>query len=307
MNKIIINITVTLALVFAMSHMAISQERYFDERYLYTQHFINPVLVNVGATGFHGQHQFLVNYRNKWANFPGSPTTVTLAYDGMVADRLGMGLTFMQDTYGALRTSKGQLGFAYHIESDVNKLGMGISAEYLSHGLTSNFGSSEIVDPTILQRLDGTQFLDLSFGIFGKYDNRITYGLAFPSLVSSKLENDTRTQDRELGFIFNMGYILQSSSTGITMEPSMFVKKLHQVPTHVDLNLRLGFLDDQFTGGISYTLGGDKRLGFLLGVGVENIHLFYSYNVSSQNFQVHNNGSHELTLRLRLGEMAQKQ
>ena len=299
MIRYIINTSLILAISFLFSN-AYSQTRYLDERYIFTQHFINPVLVNVGATGQHGGHQILVNYRNNWSSFPGSPKTVTLSYDGEVADRLGFGAMFMQDTYGALRTTKGQVSFAYQISSDVNQLGMGISSEYISHGITGSLDGVDPTDADIIRRLSGTQFFDLSFGIFGKYDNKLTYGIAIPSLISSNISDD-RTQERELGFIFNVGYNIQSKETGINIEPSMFVKKLNTVPTHVDLNLRLGFLEDKFTGGVTYTIGADKRLGFLLGMGIDKLNLFYSYNVSTHQFQDFNNGAHEITLRLRLG------
>jgi hypothetical protein len=46
-----------------------------QERYIFSQHFVNPVLINPGATGFEDAHSFLFNYRNKWASFPGAPKT----------------------------------------------------------------------------------------------------------------------------------------------------------------------------------------------------------------------------------------
>jgi hypothetical protein len=73
-------------------------------------------------------------------------------------------------------------------------------------------------------------------------------------------------------------------------------------PTHIDLMGKFGFLDDKLTGGIAYTLGGDKRLGFLIGTSVESLRINYMYNVSSAEFQTYNNGSHEISLGLRFGE-----
>ena len=59
-----------------------AQERYFDERYIYSQAFINPLLINPGAAGFSGSQNLLLNYRNQWSGFNGAPTTATVSYDG---------------------------------------------------------------------------------------------------------------------------------------------------------------------------------------------------------------------------------
>ena len=39
---------------------------YFNHQYL------QPILINVGATGFQGDHQLLAGYRHAWSDFPAS-------------------------------------------------------------------------------------------------------------------------------------------------------------------------------------------------------------------------------------------
>ncbi len=301
--KKIFNIVLSLAFVAIGYFNANGQaHRYFDERYISTHAYLNPILYNAGATAFHQGHELLVNYRNKWSTFDGAPKTITLGYDGVLMDRLGIGAMFLQDNFGALRTTKGQLSLAYLIPGDKNSLSFGLSTEYIQHGLNNNVSSDEIFDPNDpVYRLknEGASFLDVSFGLYGKYMNQFTYGIALPSLISSRIDDDA-DNDRELGFIVNLGYQLKSIS-GISVEPSIIVKKLNNVPTHVDLNAKLGFLDDKFTSGISYTLGADKRLGFLIGFRIDKVNVFYSYNTSMHDFQDYNNGSHEVSVKLTLG------
>lgn len=293
---------IPIAVLTLFSIKGFSQaERYFDERYIYTHSFINPVLINPGAAAFHEGHQLLVNYRNKWASFDGAPKTITMGYDGILADRLGIGAMFMQDNFGSLRMTKGQLSLSYGIESEINKVRFGISTEFIQHGLNSVGSTSEVFDfndPLYNLKREGASFLDVSFGIFGKYLDQFTYGIALPSLISSRIDSD-QDNERDLGFLVNLGYHIKSES-GISIEPSILVKKLNRVPTHVDLNARLGFLEDKFTSGITYGIGADKRLGFLLGFAIDKLDIFYSYNTSMQEFQDYNNGSHEITVRLSL-------
>jgi len=75
--------------------------------------FLNPVIVNPGATGYDNDHHVLLNYRNKWASFPNSPKSIILSYDGPVADRLGFGALLTTDSNGSLETSKFQGSLSY--------------------------------------------------------------------------------------------------------------------------------------------------------------------------------------------------
>ncbi len=277
-----------------------AQSRYFDERYIYTQAQVNPQLINPGAFGSAMKHQILLNYRNKWSGIDGAPRTVTLAYNGPVGNRLALGVNVLSDKFGELETTKGAVGLSYIIKSETNQVGFGISAEYIKHGL-AGFGNADPNDPIISQALAGAEYFDASFGLYGIYMDRLTYGLALPSMVSSRISDiDDDSPDRELGFILQFGYKLEIQSD-ISMTPGIIMKKLANVPTHIDLNLNFGFLQDKLIGGVTYTLGADKRLGFLLGTKIEKLNFYYSYNTSSHLIQDYNNGSHELTLGVNFG------
>jgi len=302
--KFVFKAIFTIALA-AVCISAQAQERYFDERGVYTQHFLYPSLINPGAMGM-GDQQVLVNYRNSWADFDDSPRTVTIAFNGPVGNRLGFGAQLIRDSYGALGTTKGQMGLSYNIDSPTNQIGFGLSAEYIQHGITGGLsgGGLDPEDELILRRLDGTQFFDVSFGVYGLYQGKLIYGISFPSLISSRLTEVGSDAGRDLGYIVQLGYKLESPSTGITLTPTMALKTLMNTPTHVDLNATFGFLDDQLIGGVGYTLGGEKRLGFLIGTKVEKLQINYSYSVSSHEFQQYNNGGHEISLSLGLGDNA---
>ncbi|MBC7885314.1 MAG: type IX secretion system membrane protein PorP/SprF [Saprospiraceae bacterium] len=295
-----IKIVCALFAIMACLVNAKAQSRYFDERYIYTQAYVNPQLINPGAFGSAMQHQILVNYRNKWSGIEGAPKTITLSYNGPVGNRLGVGVNVLSDKFGQLETTKGALGLSYTIKSESNQVGFGLSAEYIKHAL-SGFGNADPLDPLISAALAGTEYFDASFGIYGIYLDKLTYGIVLPSMVSSRISDvDQDAPDRDLGFILQVGYKLDVQSD-ISLTPSMLMKKLANVPTHIDLNLNFGFLDDKLIAGVTYTVGADKRLGFLIGAKVEKLNFYYSYNTSSNLIQDYNNGSHELTLGVNFG------
>jgi len=299
-----------ICLFVTFASQAFSQVRYFDERYIFNQSFVNPVLINPGAIAQADHQQVLLSYRNKWATFPGTPRSFALSYDGTLGNRLGLGAMVLSDRNGALETVKGQLGLSYTIESAENKLGFGLTGEIIQHSLNASVyddGQVDQNDPHISNRFDGVNFFDLSLGLYGVYQDRFIYGLTLPSLVNSMFDNiETVEYERTFGYIIQLGYKFDMTSYDIVATPSVVVKQLMGVPFHVDINMLGEFLDQRLTGGVTYTVGADERLGFLIGARVNAFNFYYSYNVSRHEFQQYNNGSHEVTIRFDIGKMDKK-
>ncbi len=297
------HILYTLFIVF-ISTQLMSQSRYFDERYIFTQSYVQPVLVNPGAIGSTPYHTVFFGYRNTWAGFDGTPKTFTLSYDGPIANRLSLGAMVLSDTNGALETTKGQVGLSYSINSPENKVGFGLTGEIVQHSVDAGVLNQniDVDDPTILSRFDGVNYFDVSFGVFGEYQEKFIYGLALPSLVSSLIDDNPDVErEQEFGYLLQLGYRHAMPQYDMTITPSIMVKDLMFVPLHVDINVLGEFLDDKLSGGITYTVGADERLGFLIGTRLNAFNFFYTYNVSRHEFQQYNNGSHEISVRLDIG------
>lgn len=295
------NIYLAFLLLFGTASVLSGQSRLFGERSAFTQYHLTPFLLHPGATGQNDYSQVVGVYRNAWASFPGSPKTFAFGFDGAIGNRIGIGVIGMSDSYAAFGTTKGVLNLSYTIESPKNKLGFGISGEYVQNRLnTDGVTGVDFTDPEIVERLDGYSFFDVSLGIYGLYDGKIIYGLTVPSAISQKLSGDGDSQGREIGYIASLGYRMAIPDKDIVFEPSIYAKKLLYVPFHVDINLKADFLNEQLTAGLSGSVGGENRLGFLVGTQVSNFGFHYSYNLSLNEFQTYNNGSHELTMKLRL-------
>lgn len=296
--KTIVNLILVMAFAVSLS----AQGRYFDERYVSTQTQLFPVLINPGAIGATGDHQVVLNYRNNWSSFEGSPSTLTFSYDGDLGNKLSFGAQLLRDQYAALEMTKGLVGFAYAIESPTNKVSFGLSAEYIQNSLKSDLDGVDLQDPEVLKALDGSQYFDVSFGVHGRYNENVMYGVSLPSLLSSKISdsNNSDNEDKNFGFIFYGGYDYHSVANGLHIIPSIFIKQLNNTPTHIDLNVRFSFLEERLTSGIGYTVGADNRLGFLIGTKIDKAGFYYSYNISNNEFQSYNNGAHEISIGINL-------
>ena len=277
-----------------------------QHRYLYNHYIVNPVLINPGASGFDYKHNLFLDYRNTWANQPGSPKTFTFSYDGNVAENIGLGAQIMSDRYSELETFKGQLSYSYILQGEQYRFGLGFTTEYTDYhvvgGLTG--GIIDRNDPYLAIRQDGDRFFDLAFGAHGVIQDKFLLSVTLPQLLHTKLNSREGEveQDKIFNYVLGLGYIFESQEYALKVVPSLYVKKLGYFNTLIDANLLFSFSDDKFTSGLSYELGDEGTFGFLIGTKFGNFNLYYSYDFAFKEFQTYNNGSHELTLGYRIGK-----
>ena len=288
-----------IACVLVLSSAGISQEPG-----VYTQYHLHPALLNAGATGHSGDHEFLFNYRNKWAAFDGAARDFTFMYHGLVADRIGVGGQLYAERIGRFRSFQGTASYAYRIISDTYNIGIGVTTGFQQLRLSSEFDPFlDDSDELLNEALDGVILFDASFGVYGEFNDAFFFGLSFPNLVRSRIsdiQGDIEDPNEEFNYAALIGYRVRVSNYNFYVEPSIAVKNIRRVPFHVDLNLKLSFLEEQLVGGITYSLGDESRFGVLLGTRIDALRLFYGYDISFGKFQDFSNGSHELTLHYTL-------
>jgi len=275
-----------------------------QESGVYTQYHLNPVLLNPGATGFSGAHEFILNYRNNWASFDGAAKDYTFMYHGAMGDRIGIGGQLYSESIGRFRSFQGTVNYAYRIRSDAYDIGIGISTGVQQLRLSSEFDPFlDDTDELLNEALDGVILFDAAFGVYGEFNDAFFFGLSFPNLVRSRISNihgDVEDPNDEFNYAALIGYRFKVNNYNFYVEPSLAVKNIRRVPFHVDLNLKLSFLEEQLVGGITYSLGEESRFGVLIGTRIDALKIFYGYGVSFGEFQDFNNGAHEFTIQYSL-------
>ncbi len=288
-------IFLSLIFVLGFTYLGISQSRY-----IFTQYFVNPVLINPGAAGSESGKKLFLNYRNAWSAHSGSPRTFGLSYDGMLTDKVGIGAFLLNDTYGALKTLKGVLSYSYKLKGENYDFSIGFTTEYISYkvsgGLTG--GPIDRSDPIIAEKQNGAQYFDAAIGAYGVVKKKYIVNIVLPGLARTKLnkvEGET-VEKKSFNYILGLGYIYLVPEYDMGIYPSVFIKKLRNLKTLMDANLLLTFYDNKLSGGVTYGFGDDKRFGFLIGAKLRSLNFYYSYDFSFKKFQTYNNGSHEITV-----------
>ncbi len=303
LQKCLSVIIMTLIIVIGRSYTTYAQEAGYFNHY-----YIQPILINPGATGFNGDHELLAAYKINYSDFPGAPRTFTALYNGSFAEKAGLGIQVLSDHIGASQILQGQLNFAYRLIFPDAVIGLGLSTGIQNFKITDTQNDA-LIDPTdvlLNEAIDGYLIFDGSVGVYGEVDKKLIFGVSFPNLVKQRIQEISGDLNRDslnlnnFPYVFNVGYRYNVENYNFTIEPSITVKDLRDSPFLVDLNLKFSFLDEQLVGGLGYSIGDDSRASLLLGTRINKLRLYYSYDVNVGNFQKYNNGSHEFTLVYRI-------
>ena len=227
---------------------------------VYNHYHLNPFVINPAHTGFENVNRLLFNFR------------------------------FV-----------GQANYAYHFSAgENNKMGLGLSGTYNQYKL----GNEVITDPLhegpdvlINESVEGEKFFGADLGFWAEFGNKFKLGITLPQIVLTRLDNKKLDGDKPFNFIGFFGATWDVPEYRVSLEPSILLRKVSDVPFGTDLNILAKMLDDRLYAGFTYSFGpSDSRVSFLGGVRIDRLRVYYSYDQTYQTFQTFNNGSHELSL-----------
>jgi len=289
-----------LLLMMAVSILSVQAQ---EQAAVFDHYTVSPILITPAVAGFDGDHNIQMNLKAAWVGFEGTPRTYAIQYHGAIGKILGIGAGILQENIGNTTLTRFQLNYAAHF--DINeqiRLGAGFSTDFIKKRLARSVLESDLYDEGDViteDAVDGENIFDAALGFWGTYDDRTHIGLTFPNLVVAKI-GDIETESESGSFlssvIFNLGHKFDVSSSNLTLEPSIMIRKLMDVPIQAHFNIIGGFMDEQLLAGLSFQAGTGGAMGLLLGTKVDVFKVYYSYGLGFSNFQQYSNGSHEITV-----------
>jgi len=279
--------------------MIFTVSTYAQQDAMFTHYMFNTQSINPGYAGTRDALTITGLHRSQWVGFDGAPTTQTLTgHSPIFNDKLGLGLSVINDRIGPITATSFFIDFAYKFQ--VNKKGK------LSLGIKggANMMSSDFDDLNLETSNDNTfnqgiqnQFLP-NFG-FGAYYYEDTWyaGISVPKLLENDFSatNTSNLSHEKRHYFFIAGAVFELNRN-IKLKPTTFIKVVPGAPFDADLTATFSF-QDKFWAGPMYRLG--DALGVLLGYQfTEQLSAGYSFDWSYINKTVsYNGGSHEIMLR----------
>lgn len=260
---------------------------------LYAQYINNPILLNPAYAGSNQQWQTTAGYRTQWAGFDGNPTTLNFAsHLSLVDNKVGIGLTAIQDKIGEVKNTEFTLNYSYRLEVTENK--------YLYFGLSTGMIRYNS-DPGLLnlQRRDDPAFtfvnkfqFNTGAGVMFKTESLII-ALSVPKLLpTSVAENNASVQ------VYNQHYYLFGVFTHhfnerVMLKPAVLLKGTNGAPLSADVNLNFVFNQSYTIGALTRNL---NTFGLLAQLKMKQYRFGYVFEMPTNKSVGQRFSSHEVSI-----------
>ena len=240
----------TIALI-----ILISQEVFSQQRAQFTQYISNELLINPAYAGAEEALSISLLHRTQWSAIEGAPTTQAFSGHSLVgSNKLGLGITVINDQIGIHKILTASSSFAYRIQLKQDA--------YLSFGLQfgvnqkkSDFSSlsGQIQNPND-PKINSSNLSETSFefgsGIY-LITPQLNIGISMPNMLNENTSIDSlgyNLLDNNLYFLTRYSIPI---SKNFTVQPGFLIRYLNDTPLSVDINLA-SVINNVLLIGISY-------------------------------------------------------
>ena len=283
----------------------------------------NLYLIHPSMAGAADRNQIRLTARQQWFDVDNAPNLQTLAVNGRVGDKLGLGGIVFNDQNGNFSKIGAYGTVAYHLHfarnEFLNQLSFGISAGIIQHRLDQS-GFTEF-DPIV----SGSNVSD----IFGNMDIGMSYyyldffaHLAAKNIISVRRElfYSDAVPSNQRKYLFSTGYVFDNNNDW-SYEPSiLFQLREATNEMNIDLNMKVYREVDfgKVWGGLSYrnsfegaeyTAEGNaiesQKLQYItpfIGLDYNNFMFGYTFSYQFNSVVLSNNGFHQITIGYNFGK-----
>ena len=122
----------------------------------YTQYMYNMNVVNPAYAGSFDGIAIGALYRSQWVGLDGAPRTGTVTIHAPVGEKVGLGLSLINDEIGPVRETNAYADFSYTLQLGGNtKLALGIKAGATFHSIgLIDLERIDLVDPFLEENIN---------------------------------------------------------------------------------------------------------------------------------------------------------
>jgi len=268
----------------------------------YTQYMYNTMSINSGYTGSTGSLDAFLLYRSQWVGIDGAPKTASFGIQSPISDKVGLGLSVINDKIGPSQETNIEGTFSYSLNLGFEtKLAFGVNAGINVLGLNWSEGSyNNPQDPLFSTDVSGRVRPVLGSAVY-VYSDKWYGGVSAPNLIKNDFYDDVQEAvlDRELHFYAIAGYVFTLSDE-LKFKPATMLKIVPSAPVTWDVSANF-LISEKVTLGAGYRY--DDAISGLVGINIsDTIFLGYAYDRTLTSLQKYNDGSHELILKFQLNK-----
>ena len=289
--KIIKNILLLIGLTFSFHFVQAQQDPQF------TMYMYNTMSVNPAYAGTKEYTSIVGLHRSQWVGLEGAPRTQTLSIDTPVSERVGLGLSVVNDELGPSEEVYIDGNFSYTIPlSDKYRLSFGLKGGVRLLNIDFSKGIQQTAgDVSFQNNVDNKVLPTIGGGLYLFSDNKYI-GISAPNFLQDEhFDEDRDVVAAERLHLFIIGGWVFDLSDTTKFKPAFFVKHVNGSPLTLDLSANF-LLNERFHLGVAYRW--DDSVSGLVGFNISrNLLIAYAYDYTTTELNQFNSGTHEITLR----------
>lgn len=274
----------------------------------YTQYMYNTLSVNPAYAGSRGVFSITGLHRSQWVGLDGAPNTQTLNFNTPVSERVGIGVSIVNDEIGNGTNQDTYFDgvFSYTIPtSREGKLSFGLKAggHLLNIDFTKLQNYRADLNTTGQSAIDKRFAPNFGAGVYYHTD-RFYAGLSVPNFL--KIEhfdnsgaNNSFLATERMNWYLITGYVFDLNPN-LKFKPAALLKAVKGAPLQLDVSANF-MLNEKFTLGAAYRW--DAALSAMFGFQISDqlmLGLAYDKETTELGNTAFNDGSFEVLLRYEL-------
>ncbi|MEN8788127.1 MAG: type IX secretion system membrane protein PorP/SprF [Flavobacteriaceae bacterium] len=266
----------------------------------------NPFVISPTYAGIGDHIKVRLNGLTQWVGIEDAPDTQSLAADGRIGNKSGVGFILYNDSNGETKQRGARVSFAHHLTLDK------YDDQFLSFGISYNFNQFRIdienfvnPDPGVTDDRSTTNH-NFDVGVLYRKD-KFFFSANASNLLDKDLTkfNPVSEPNALRNYYLYSGYrYTKNKNSKLEIEPSVFFQWFESDGRSVtDLNVKFRFYDfeDYYYVGATYRflndqVGSPLYIAPIIGLKKSNFYFGYSYQVILNEILGFSTGTHVITI-----------
>ncbi len=200
---------------------------------MYTKYMFNSLVYNPAFAGSPEYLSVRALYRNQWWGLEGGPNTQSFSIHAPLKERIGVGLSVVNDELGPTGTTNASLIYAYRIPFGNGKISLGLQASVINW--RADWSLLKFKDPRLgdaaFEELEPSRWM-VNFGAGAFYYTQKYYvGVSVPHLMNNDLRVEGQPDGQRWAQTFRHYFIAAGAAwpikgPDIYFKPSLLIKSV---------------------------------------------------------------------------------
>ena len=265
----------------------------------FTQYLNNELFINPAYAGSRGFAAATLLYRDQWVGIEGAPRTATFGFHApFVHDKVGLGISIMNDRIGVTNQTGAFFNYAYHLPTSENStLSFGLQGGIIN--VDEKLLDVNTIDPDPQFSNNVSKVMpNFGYGMYYHTNNKFYVGLSIPRFMENKIDASTfktinRVNVHNWHCYLYSAYVFDAGEN-VKCKPSLMLKAVQGAPLEMDVNINVLF-KELFWVGASYRSGDAIALLTQYQL-TKQLRFGYSYDYTLTKLNNYSSGTHEFTL-----------